>query len=206
MTRRHDNQTTTSKEACSVPDNQRIAVIIGSTRPTRICAEIAAWARDIIGDDSELSYELLDLATVNLPFLDEPLKAALHQYEHEHTRAWSKLVQSYDGFLFVFPQYNWGYPGVLKNALDYLYTEWHDKPASFLTYGTRGGSKAAEQFLTVMQGLHMRILDTHVEAIITDNDVDADWQLKDVSATLNPTRPRLAAIDAELIEALDDAQ
>jgi NAD(P)H-dependent FMN reductase len=189
-----------------VPDNQRIAVIIGSTRPTRICAGIAAWARDVIGRDSELSYELIDLATVNLPFLDEPLKAALHQYEQEHTRAWSELIQSYDGFLFVFPQYNWGYPGVLKNALDYLYTEWRDKPASFLTYGTRGGSKAAEQFLTVMQGLHLRILDTHIEAIITDDDVDADWQLKDVAATLHPTRPRLAAIDAELIEALKDVQ
>jgi NAD(P)H-dependent FMN reductase len=185
---------------------QRIAVVIGSTRPTRICADIAAWTREAIQDGSELAYELIDLAQVNLPFLDEPLKAALHEYEHEHTRIWSRLVQSYDGFLFVFPQYNWGYPGVLKNALDYLYEEWHDKPASFLTYGTRGGNKAADQFTTVMHGLHMRVTDDHVEAVITDEDVDGDWQLKDVHTTLFPVRTRLAAIDFQLTAALEDTQ
>jgi NAD(P)H-dependent FMN reductase len=190
----------------SVPIEQRIAVVIGSTRPTRICADIAAWTCDAIQDGSELAYELLDLAQINLPFLDEPLKAALHQYEHEHTRSWSRLVQSYDGFLFVFPQYNWGYPAVLKNALDYLYEEWHDKPASFLTYGTRGGNKAADQFTSVMHGLHMRVTDDHVEAVITDEDVDGDWQLKDVHTTLFPVRTRLAAIDFQLTEALEDAQ
>jgi NAD(P)H-dependent FMN reductase len=187
-----------------VPE-QRIAVVIGSTRPTRICADIAAWACDTIQDGSALGYELLDLAKVNLPFLDEPLKAALHQYEHEHTRAWSRTIEGYDGFLFVFPQYNWGYPGVLKNALDYLYQEWHDKPVSFVSYGTRGGSKAAEQFSTVLHGLHMRVLD-HVEAVITDDDVDANWQLIDVDATLRPTASQLRAIGAQLTEALDDTQ
>jgi NAD(P)H-dependent FMN reductase len=87
---------------------QRIAVVIGSTRPTRIRPGIAAWACEAIGKDSELRYELLDLAEIGLPFPDEPLKAALGDYTHEHTRAWSRTVQSYDGFLFVFPQYNWG--------------------------------------------------------------------------------------------------
>jgi NAD(P)H-dependent FMN reductase len=184
---------------------QRIAVVIGSTRPTRICAGIAAWACETAGKDSELSYELLDLAEVGLPFLDEPLKAALGDYRHEHTRAWSQSVQSYDGFLFVFPQYNWGYPAVLKNALDYLYWEWRDKPVSFMTYGTRGGSKAAEQFTEVLHGLHMRVLD-HVEAVITDDDLDEDWQLKDIRATLHPVQPALAAIDFQMTEALDDTQ
>ena len=72
--------------------------------------------------------------------------AALGQYEHEHTRAWSRTVSSFDGFIFVFPQYNWGYPAALKNALDFLFLEWRDKPVSFLTYGTRGGNMAASQF------------------------------------------------------------
>jgi NAD(P)H-dependent FMN reductase len=189
-----------------MPAKQRVAVVIGSTRPTRICAGIAAWACDTIQDGSELSYELLDLAKVNLPLLDEPLKAAQHSYEHEHTRAWSATVSSYDGFLFVFPQYNWGYPAVLKNSVDYLYQEWRDKPASVFTYGTRGGGKAAEQFIGVLHGLHMQVLDDHVEAIITDNDVDADWQLIDVAATLHPNRAKLALIDSQLTEALRDTQ
>lgn len=181
----------------------RIAVVIGSTRPSRICPEIATWTRTAAQQDSPLHYELLDLAELDLPMLDEPLMAALQQYEHEHTRAWSRLVSSYDGFLFVFPQYNWGYPAVLKNALDFLYHEWGGKPASFLTYGTRGGSQAAAQFATVLQGLKMQALD-HVEAVITDKDVDADWQLIDASATLRPNLDQVRLVNSQLIEAIGE--
>ncbi|GAA1969280.1 hypothetical protein GCM10009754_48260 [Amycolatopsis minnesotensis] len=158
--------------------------------------------RDSLREDSDLDYDLLDLAEVGLPFLDEPRKAALQRYEHDHTRAWSQLVQSYHGFVFVFPQYNWGYPAVLKNAVDYLYREWHERPASLLTYGTRGGGKAAEQFISVLHGLHMRLLDTHVEAVITEQDVDEDGQLRDLYSTLQPNRDLLRKIDAEMTEAL----
>ena len=116
----------------------RIAVIIGSTRPTRICPGIARCAQRTLDDQGSLRYSLVDLAEVNLPFLDEPLKAALREYKHAHTKAWSELIDSFAGFVFVLPQYNWGYPAPLKNALDYLYHEWHDKPATTVTYGTRG--------------------------------------------------------------------
>ncbi|RDI69290.1 NADPH-dependent FMN reductase [Nocardia pseudobrasiliensis] len=184
-------------------DKKRVAVLIGSTRPTRICAGIAAWARDALQEQSDLDYDLLDLAEVALPFLDEPCQAALRQYELEHTRSWSRLVQSYHGFFFVFPQYNWGYPGVLKNALDYLYWEWRDRPASLLTYGTHGGSKGAEQLIGVLRGLHMRLLDTHVEAVITERDVDENRQLRDLDATLHPNRKLLRTIGAEMSRALD---
>lgn len=184
----------------------RVAMIIGSTRPARICPVIARWCQQAIQEDSPLRYELIDLAEIALPFLDEPLKAALHQYEHEHTRAWSRLVSSYDGFLFVFPQYNWGYPAPLKNALDFLYHEWSGKPASYVTYGTRGGNKGAEQISGVLEGLKMRELDTHLEVFISDDDVDDDGQLRDLAALMRPYHAQAKAIDAEMTEALEDAQ
>ena len=165
---------------------ERIAVVIGSTRPTRICPGIAEWIKDAAQEESPLRYELIDLALVNLPFLDEPLKAALRQYEHEHTRAWSEIVNAYSGFVFVFPQYNWGYPAPLKNALDFLYHEWHDRPATTVTYGTRGGNRGAEQFHGVLEGVHMRPLEDRLEIVITDDDVDEHWQLRDLDATLRP--------------------
>ena len=84
--------------------------------------------------------------------------------QHAHTREWSPRVAAIDGFLFVFPQYNWGYPAALKNALDFLYVEWRNKPASVFTYGTRGGGKGAQQLITVLHGLHMNVLEEHVEA------------------------------------------
>jgi NAD(P)H-dependent FMN reductase len=186
--------------------SKRVAVVIGSTRPTRICPGIAEWTKHVLGQDSLLHYELIDLAEINLPFLDEPLKAALRQYEHEHTRAWSETVSAYDGFVFVFPQYNWGYPAPLKNALDFLYFEWHEKPAASVTYGTRGGSKSAQQLQGVLEGLHMRPLSDRIEYAITDADVDGDWQLRDLDATLGPYREQVKQLDAQLVEALIDTQ
>jgi NAD(P)H-dependent FMN reductase len=188
------------------PTSERIAVVIGSTRPTRICPGIAEWIKHAMQEESPLRYELIDLAEIGLPFLDEPLKAALREYEHEHTRAWSQTVSGYAGFVFVFPQYNWGYPAPLKNALDYLYFEWHDKPAASVTYGTRGGNRAAQQFLGVLEGLRMRPLASRLEIVITDEDVDQDWQLKDLDATLRPYLAQIRELDAQLVETLEDTQ
>lgn len=64
--------------------SKRVAVVIGSTRPTRICPGIAEWTKNVLREDSLLHYALIDLAKVNLPFLDEPLKTALQQYERAH--------------------------------------------------------------------------------------------------------------------------
>jgi NAD(P)H-dependent FMN reductase len=185
---------------------ERIAVVIGSTRPTRICPGIAEWVKNAAQEESPLHYELIDLAEIDLPFLDEPLKAALQQYEHEHTRAWSETVNTYGGFVFVFPQYNWGYPAPLKNAIDYLYHEWHDKPAASVTYGTRGGNKSADQFHGVLEGVHMRSLNDRLEIVITEGDVDEDWQLRDIDTTLRPYRERVRQLDAQLVESLRDTQ
>jgi len=163
----------------------RVAVVVGSTRPGRICPGIARWVRDALAEGSPLTYELVDLADVGLPMLDEPLMAALHTYAHPHTEAWSRVVDGYGGFVFVFPQYNWGYPAVLKNALDFLYDEWTDKPASMVSYGTRGGNRGIAQLASVLQGLDMRPLDGHLEVTVSHDDVDADWQLKDLGALMS---------------------
>jgi NAD(P)H-dependent FMN reductase len=186
----------------AVQTSKSIAVVIGSTRPKRICGEIAEWIRDAAQRGSPLRYELIDLAEINLPFLDEPLKPALREYEHDHTRAWSDLVSGYDGFVFVFPQYNWGYPAPLKNALDFLYYEWHDRPAASVTYGTRGGNRAAQQFRGVLEGLHMRPLEDRLEIAIAAADVDEEWQLRDRDALLRPYLEQVRRLDTQLIEAL----
>lgn len=167
----------------------RIAVVIGSTRPGRICPSIANWVRECLASgDGDVKYEIVDIADLNLPLLDEPLMAALHQYEHEHTKQWSAIADSYEGFFFVLPQYNWGYPAALKNALDFLYDEWSGKPASFLTYGSRGGNCAAAQFAEVLQGLHMKVLD-HVE-------VETGAWNGDAEEILAPYREEISLIDA----------
>jgi NAD(P)H-dependent FMN reductase len=199
-------ESTGPRGAPASEDVPRVAVVVGSTRPSRICPDIARWVLRAAQEESTLRYELIDLAEVDLPFLDEPLKAALGQYQHEHTRAWSRVVSSFDGFVFVFPQYNWGYPAPLKNALDFLYHEWSGKPASCVTYGTRGGAKGAVQLEGVLDGIHMRRLDERLEVVITDDAVDENWQLRDLEALMHPYRAQITTMDAQMVEALEDSQ
>jgi NAD(P)H-dependent FMN reductase len=189
-------------DANAVANGHRVAVVIGSTRTNRICPNIAAWALRLLQVGSGLHYELVDLAEVNLPFLDEPRKPALGNYQHEHTKAWSAVVSSFDAFVFVFPQYNWGYPAPLKNALDFLHDEWRDKPAGLVTYGTRGGVRGATQLRGVLEGLNMRTLEIGVELRIAKADVDRLGQLLDLETTLHPFVPAVRALDEKLVEAL----
>jgi NAD(P)H-dependent FMN reductase len=130
---------------------------MGSTRHGRRCPQIAAWVIGLAEACSGLEYELLDLLDWLLPAHDEPdIPARGAHYMHPHTQAWSRKIAAADALVFVTPQYNWGYPAPLKNAIDHLYKEWHGKPAVIVTYGGHGGGKCAAQFRQVAEAVRMR--------------------------------------------------
>lgn len=134
----------------------RLAVVIGSTRPGRVGEPIARWVATQAATRGDLEVDLVDLAEVGLPLLDEPHHPRLGQYTHEHTRAWSRRIREADGFVFVTPEYNHGYSAVLKNAIDYLYDEWRHKPVGFVSYGgNSGGLRAVQQLKQVVVALNM---------------------------------------------------
>ncbi|KAI9359783.1 NADPH-dependent FMN reductase-domain-containing protein [Pilaira anomala] len=141
---------------------RHIGVIIGSTRTVRVGKMITEWVLKSIQTTSEnIEFEVIDLKEWNLPLIvEEPEIPAKGIYKFEKTREWSKKIKSKDGFIFVTPQYNWGYPASLKNAIDYLFKEWNDKPGIIISYGYRGGSKAALQLSQVLEGLRMKVIKT----------------------------------------------
>jgi len=96
---------------------------------------------------------LVDLADQDLPLLDEAAPAAFGEYDREHTARWASLVGSFDGFVFVTPEYNHGLPAALKNAIDFLYAEWQNKAAGFVSHGVHGGVRAVEQLRLVLAEL-----------------------------------------------------
>lgn len=172
---------------------KKIGIIIGSTREGRIGREIALHVLKQAPSSTVISYDLIDLKEINLPLLDEPYPAAAGKYQHEHTLAWSNLIKGYDGFIIVTPEYNHGYPGSLKNALDYLYTEWNNKSVAFVGYGySASGSRAVMQLRQVVYGLQLKALAKEAlinlatnakdGAFFSDEKVDA--QLKAVFAEL----------------------
>lgn len=130
-----------------------IGLIVGSTRPGRkshvVAEQIVAIAEEEFGNGA-VRFSLLDLAEFDLPLLDEPVPAITGNYRHDHTLRWSRAVAACDGFVFITPEYNHSIPGALKNAIDFLYTEWADKAAGFVSYGGAGGTRAVEQLRLIL--------------------------------------------------------
>lgn len=132
-----------------------IGVILGSTRPGRNGEQVARWVIAHAASRADAVFELIDLADFPLPHLDEPLPPAMGQYQHDHTKNWAAKVASFDGFVMVTPEYNHSTSGVLKNAIDYLAAEWHNKAVGFVSYGAAGGTRAVEHLRLIAGELQM---------------------------------------------------
>lgn len=141
----------------------KIAIVLGSTRPGRAGEAVAKWVYEIARKRSDAEYELVDIADYHLPLLDEPVPPSQGKYSKEHTKRWSAKIAEFDGFVFVTPEYNHGPSGALKNALDFLYAEWNNKAAGFVSYGSAGGTRAVEQLRLIMGEL--QIADVRAQAM-----------------------------------------
>jgi NAD(P)H-dependent FMN reductase len=146
-----------------------IAIILGSTRPGRNGKAVADWITEQAAARPSAHYELVDLLDHPLPHIDEAMPPSLGQYAGEHTKAWAEKIKAYDGYIFVTPEYNHSTSGVLKNAIDYLYAEWHNKAAAFVSYGALGGARAIEH----LRGICSELQIAHVRqqlsfSLITD--------------------------------------
>ena len=133
-----------------------LEIVVVSTRPGRKGPAIAAWFHELARAHGAFDVELVDLAEVNLPLLDEPAHPRLRQYTKPHTLAWSARVDAADAFVFVTPEYNFGAPAPLVNALDYLFHEWASKPVGFVSYGSQsGGIRAVQMAKLIVTALRM---------------------------------------------------
>src|SRR6476646_8616407 len=128
----------------------KVGIIVGSTRPGRKAAAVARWVHEIARKRTDADFEVVDIQDFNLPLLDEPVPPSMGQYSKPHTKAWAAKIGSFDGFVFVTPEYNHGTSGALKNAIDFLFAEWNNKAAGFVSYGGAGGARAVEQLRLVL--------------------------------------------------------
>lgn len=133
----------------------KIGIILGSTRPGRRGEPIAHWVYEHAQQRSDAEFELVDIADYHLPHLDEEMPPSLGQYTQPHTLKWAEKVDSFDGYIFITPEYNHSTSGALKNAIDFLYAEWNNKAAGFVSYGSAGGTRAVEHLRLVMAELQV---------------------------------------------------
>jgi len=187
----------------------RIGIILGSTRPGRNGEAVAKWVLEQAQQRTDAEFELVDLLDFNLPHLDEAVPASMGQYAHEHTQKWAAKIASFDGFVFVTPEYNHSTSGALKNAIDFIYAEWNNKAVGFVSYGSAGGTRAVESLRLIVGELQMADVRAQVSfSLMTDFEnysvfTPADYhqatvqtmldQLVAWSGALAPLRPALLA-------------
>jgi NAD(P)H-dependent FMN reductase len=133
-----------------------LQIIIASTRPGRVGPSVAEWFRDRAVKHGGFDVELIDLAEVNLPLFDEPKHPRFGEYVHQHTKDWSATIRRGDAYVFVVPEYNYGFNAAIKNAIDYLNQEWQYKPLGFVSYGgVAAGTRAVQMLKQVVSALKM---------------------------------------------------
>jgi len=170
----------------------RVAIIIGSTRPGRKSEAVARWVYDIAVKRSDALFEVVDIATFDLPLLDEPVPPSMNRYTKPHTKAWAAKIATFDAFVFVTPEYNHSTSGALKNAIDFLFREWNDKTAGFVGYGSVGGVRAVEHLRLIMG--EIKIADVRAQVALSLYDDFENF------STLKPRLRQEAAVNAMLDE------
>lgn len=143
----------------------KIAIIIGSTRPGRHSDAVANWVYGIAKKRNDAEFELVDIKDYNLPLLDEEIPPSQGKYSQPHTKAWAAKIDSFDAFVFVTAEYNHSVPGALKNAIDFIYKEWNNKAAGFVSYGSAGGARAVEHLRHIMA--EVQIADVRAQVMLS---------------------------------------
>ncbi len=157
----------------------KLEIIIASTRPNRVGLPVGRWVREqALAHGGFDEVELVDLAEVNLPFMNEPHHPRLRKYVHQHTKDWSAKISEADAFVFVMPEYNAGFNAELKNAIDYLNAEWHYKAVGLVSYGgVSAGTRAAQMIKQVVTTLKMTPLIEAVSIPFVQQFLDGDQKI-----------------------------
>ncbi len=153
----------------------KLKIIIASTRPGRKGPSITQWVYEVAKTHPEFNTEIVDLAVINLPLLDEAEHPRLQKYTQQHTKDWSAIIDAADAYIIVTSEYNYGYPATLKNAIDFLYNEWCYKPAGIVSYGgLSGGIRAVQQLKQVLSSVKMVPLAESVNIPFFTKHIDAE--------------------------------
>jgi NAD(P)H-dependent FMN reductase len=168
----------------------KITLIVGSTRGNRFSEKVAQWMMGEAGKRKDLDVELLDLRDYPLPFFEQAIPPGLQGpkgYDDPAIRKWQAKVINADGFIVCTPEYNHGYPAVLKNALDHVYYDWNRKAMAFVSWGGAGGARGVEQLRLVAIELGLAPVRPAVH-------IASPWFIKDASELKTEANERAATV------------
>jgi NAD(P)H-dependent FMN reductase len=168
----------------------KLLIIVASTRPGRVGLPVARWFETEAAAHGGFEIEVVDLAELKLPLMDEPSHPRLRQYVNQHTKDWSAIVDAADAFVFVMPEYNHGFTAPLKNAIDFLHNEWMYKPVGLVSYGgVVGGTRAAQMIKPVVLSIRMvpindAVVIPFVGRLVKDGRFEASEAMEQAAGTM----------------------
>jgi NAD(P)H-dependent FMN reductase len=172
----------------------KLQIIVGSTRPNRVSLNVAKWVAAAAKELPETTVEVVDLATYDLPFLDEPMSPQLNSNRNPNPNAKKFLnkVAEGDAYILVTPEYNRSYSAVLKNALDYIDFQLEKKPVALVAHGSTGGAQAVAHLRGVLAGLKSFTTPTATFLIGRAGELINDSGELNEEARSNPFSPQVA--------------
>ena len=171
----------------------KIQVILGTNRPSRASERVAKWVVESAKSEEGFEVELVDLADYPVPHFDEAISPRFNpnRKPNEIAAKWLAKISEADGYIFVTPEYNHSFPGILKDALDYVAFEMLRKPATIVSHGTVGGARAAEQLKLVLTEARTAIIPEAVTLMGVNDILDEQGNLS-VEAKARPYGPQIA--------------
>lgn len=134
-----------------------LKIVVGSTREGRFGNQAAAWVAELATKNSDFAVEVVDLNDYPMPFFDSAISPSFKTapYPDAMVEKFTSKIAEGDAYILITPEYNHSTSGVLKNALDWVYKEWNNKPVGFVSYGSVGGARAIEHLRGITTELQM---------------------------------------------------
>lgn len=184
----------------------KIAIVTGSTRPGRINLGVAEWVLAQAQLRSDAEFELVDIASYNLPILDEGYPAAYQNYTNDHTKVWSEKIAEFDGYIFITGEYNHSVTPALANALSYLNAEFANKAAGIVGYGSASGVRAVEHLRGILSELQIaHVQKTGMFSLFTDFENFSTFAPTELSAATVAPMLDQTVVWAKAMETVRDA-
>lgn len=157
-----------------------IPVLLGTGRDGRQSEKAAHFVVSVLEEKEGVSTELVDVRSFGYQVSVPPWDP--NGTERKET-SWQKTMSRADGLIIVVPEYNRGYPGELKLALDSLYDEYDKKPVGLcgVSSGSFGGARVVEHIKPVLLELGMVPVKpaVHFRTIESFDGTTPDQQLVD---------------------------
>ncbi|WP_434966051.1 NADPH-dependent FMN reductase [Janibacter indicus] len=159
----------------------KIGIIVGSVRQGRAASAVAQWVKSVAERTEDVTFEVVELSDFDLPLLTSATVPGMadRAYDDERVVRWGQAIDSYDGFIFVTPEYNHSIPGAFKNAFDSLAPEWMGKTVGFVSYGADNGVRAVEHWRTIVANFQMHAVRQQVSLSLFTEFGDNGLQLEE---------------------------